>query len=107
LQQEWFGRVWLNPPYGTFTKHWIQKAAQHGIAIALIFNRSDTVLFHQHVFPHAHGILYLKGRIKFHYVSGKQADSSGAPSILVAFDQGNADVLEKCGLEGYFVRLKR
>jgi hypothetical protein len=107
LQKDWFGRVWLNPPYGTFTKYWIEKAAIHGNAIALIFNRSDTRLFHEYVFPNAFAILYLKGRVKFHHVNGVQADASGAPSILVAFDHANADVLENCSLEGFFARLRQ
>ncbi len=107
LTKEWFGRVWLNPPYGNYTKYWIEKAAAHGNCIALIFNRSDTKLFHDFVYPNATAILYLKGRIKFHHVNGRQADSCGAPSILVAFDEYNADVLENCSLQGYFTRIKR
>jgi hypothetical protein len=106
LEKDWYGRVWLNPPYGTFTKYWIEKAVKHGNCIALIFNRSDTRLFHEQVFPNAYAVLYLKGRVKFHHVNGKQADASGAPSILVAFDHGNADALEKCGLEGFFARFR-
>jgi hypothetical protein len=105
LMQEWHGRVWLNPPGGPCTKPWIEKAAKHGNCIALLFNRSDTRLFHESVFPNAHGILYLKGRIKFHHLSGKQANSCVAPTILVAFDRSNADVLQKCGLDGFFTSL--
>jgi hypothetical protein len=107
LNKEWVGRVFLNPPYGNYTKYWIEKASAHGNCIALIFNRSDTKLFHEYVFPNAHAILYLKGRIKFHQVNGRQADSCSAPSVLVAFNEYNASVLENCKLDGYFTRLKR
>jgi DNA N-6-adenine-methyltransferase (Dam) len=106
LNKEWVGRVFLNPPYGSFTKHWIQKAATHGNCIALIFNRSDTKLFHEYVFPNATAILHLKGRIKFHHVNGIQADSSGSPSVLIAFDDHNARVLKDCQLKGFYIDLK-
>jgi hypothetical protein len=106
LVKEWFGRVWLNPPYGTFTKYWIKKAAKHGNCIALIFNRSDTKLFHEYVFPNAYAILHLKGRVRFHHLNGNQAYTSTAPSILVAFNHTNADVLQNCELEGFFARYK-
>ena len=106
LDKEWFGRVWLNPPYGNFTKYWIEKAAKHGNCIALIFNRSYTKLFHEYVYPNAIGVFHIKGRIKFHHVNGRQADSCGAPSVLIAFDEYNANVLENCKLDGFFTRLK-
>ena len=106
LEKEWFGRVWLNPPYGTFTHYWIEKAAKHANCIALLFNRSDTKLFHEYVFPNAYAIMHLKGRIKFHHLNGTQADSSGAPSVLIAFDKANSNALEKSGLNGHMVYLK-
>lgn len=42
LSKEWFGRIWLNPPYDqpTITR-FIRRLAQHGNGIALLFNRCD------------------------------------------------------------------
>src|SRR4051812_22584031 len=42
LAQPWYGRVWLNPPYGPGIGQWMSKLADHGNGIALVFNRSDT-----------------------------------------------------------------
>jgi hypothetical protein len=51
LRQEWFGRVWLNPPYGDKTARWMERLATHGNGIALIFARTETAAF----FPWAWG----------------------------------------------------
>lgn len=29
LSQEWFGRVWMNPPYGRGIGAWMKKMAEH------------------------------------------------------------------------------
>lgn len=45
LKREWFGRVYLNPPYGRGMELWIEKLKIHGNGIALIFARTETRLF--------------------------------------------------------------
>lgn len=30
LKKPWFGRIWLNPPYGPATSTWIRRIAEHG-----------------------------------------------------------------------------
>lgn len=45
LSQEWFGRVWLNPPYGQSTGRWLHRLSLHGNGIALIFARTETAMF--------------------------------------------------------------
>ena len=30
LSKEWFGRVWLNPPYGRYTATWMKRLAEYG-----------------------------------------------------------------------------
>ena len=37
LSKEWFGRVYLNPPYGKGMELWIEKLKNHGNGICLIF----------------------------------------------------------------------
>lgn len=37
MKLQWFGRVWLNPPYGDQTFIWMKKLADHGNGIAMIF----------------------------------------------------------------------
>lgn len=107
LQQPWFGRVWCNPPYGNETGKWITKLSQHGDGIALVFGRTDTKLFHDVVFPRAHAILFLKGRLTFHHVTGESAkQGAGAPSVLIAFGADNVNALLTCPLPGYLWRMK-
>lgn len=105
LSQPWEGRVWCNPPYGRETFAWIDKLATHGNGIALIFARTETKGFHRQIWERADAILFLEGRIKFHYVDGSQADSANAPSCLVAYGGNNAESLARSGIKGKIVYL--
>ena len=106
LKTEWEGRVWCFPPFAKESVKWLEKCAVHGNCIALTFVRSDTKLFHQVVFPTAYALFFLEKRIKFYSLNGEQGDSSSSPSVLIAFDKNNADVLKNCKLNGYYVDLK-
>lgn len=99
LEKEWFGRVWLNPPFGREATKWIEKLKKHGNGIALIPARTETKMFYDHIWGHADKIMFLKGRPHFHYVTGKRAPfNSGAPICLVAYGENNASQLEMSGL---------
>lgn len=107
LKQPWSGRVWLNPPYGRETGTWLARLAEHGNGVALIFARTETEMFHEHVWEKADAVLFLRGRLHFHHVCGKRADhNGGAPSCLVAYGANNARALERCVLPGHAVRLR-
>ncbi len=84
LEQEWFGRVWLNPPYGRNVGLWLDRLAEHGNGMALIFARTDTKWF-QRFAPKCSWILWLAGRVKF--IEGDTLTEAkrnpGAPSILM------------------------
>ena len=102
----WNGRVWLNPPYGPRLIHWLGRLARHGNGIAFVFARTETVAFHQWVWPCARGMLFLKGRVSFCDRQGFiSKNSSGAPSVLIAYGVDNRDCLETCGLPGKFIAL--
>lgn len=105
LEQLWFGRVWLNPPYGTQTKKWLNRAHEYGDVIALIFARTETNWFHEYVWNKADAIYFIKGRINFHYVCGKRGDRANAPSCLVAYGKNNINALKNCCYEGKLVLL--
>lgn len=106
LIQKWFGRVWCNPPYGKKTKVWLDRCVEHGNAIALTFARTDTKLFYENVWAKAHAVLFIKGRLKFYRSNGKEADSAGAPSILIAYGKQNINDLRQSKIKGLFVQLK-
>lgn len=104
LAADWHGRVWLNPPYGNEAWIWLNRLAAHGNGIALIFARTETAGFVDQVWQKASGILFLHGRLHFHYPNGERAKAnSGAPSCLVSYGQECAELLAECSLDGSFV----
>lgn len=106
LQKEWFGRVYLNPPYGKGMELWLEKLKNHGNGIALIFARTETKCFFDNIWNDADGILFVKGRIRFYHVSGIQGGTPGAPSVFIAYGKENALALKNSGIEGRFLLLK-
>lgn len=106
LWQPWFGRVWLNPPYGRETVKWMHRLSAHGNGIALIMARTETNMFFAHVWQKAQGILFLRGRISFHHVDGSLSKHNcGAPSVLVAYGYDNADRLRTAKICGQYLDL--
>ena len=108
LQQPWGGRVWMNPPYGREAAAWLDRLADHGNGIALIFARTETDMFFRHVWEKADAVLFLRGRLHFHYVNGERARANaGAPSCLISYGKNNVVTLKECGIKGHIVTLKR
>lgn len=105
LKKEWFGRVYCNPPYGKDLHLWLEKLKQHGNGIALIFARTETKCFFDHVWDSADALLFVKGRIRFYHVSGKLGGTPGAPSVFVAYGKENALALKNSGIEGRYLEL--
>ena len=84
LMLPWFGRVFVNPPYGRDIGKWIQRCwgvVQEGdaeIVVALIPSRTDTHWWHEWVMR-ANEIRFLRGRLKFSHPDYKDAPSHSAP----------------------------
>lgn len=107
LKKKWHGRVWLNPPYGTQVGHWLARAAEHKNVTALVFARTETRPWHRHVWPHAHSILFVEGRLWFYTVDGTRGRwDAGAPSAVIAYDAENAARLMLANLPGHIVHLR-
>lgn len=106
LSKKWLGRIYMNPPYGKGMEKWIEKLKIHGNGIALIFARTETNCFFNHIWDDADAVLFVKGRIKFYNLEGKQMGTPGAPSIFIAYGKFNAMALEKSGIAGRFIMLK-
>jgi hypothetical protein len=107
LKQEWEGRVYCNPPYGKETGKWIKRLKEHGNGIALIFARTETKVWHEHIWYDADAVFFFKGRIKFYTIEGKQSGAAGAPSALVAYGEENVEAIANSKLKGVLVRLKK
>jgi DNA N-6-adenine-methyltransferase (Dam) len=103
LSLDWshYGRIWLNPPYGEHTFKWMRKFAEHKRGIALIFARTDTKGFHDHVFSTTRAIYFLRGRVKFHREDGScPKNGPAAPSCLVAHTEEDVAAIAASGLAG-------
>jgi hypothetical protein len=86
----WFGRVFLNPPWGRAASPWLKKMASHNNGIALIPARTETRDWFNFVWPVASAVCFLKGRPRFHYPDGTQAKANcGCPVALVAYGTQN------------------
>jgi len=106
LRMQWTGRIWLNPPYSTIGP-WMRRLAQHqGGGIALVFARTETRWFSESVWGCATAARFLLGRLHFCRPDGTEsADNAGAPSVLIAYGQDNAERLKHSSLLGAFVQI--
>lgn len=108
LKKPWEGRVWLNPPYGLEAAEWLARLADHRNGIALIFARTETAMFFDHVWNSADAVLFLRGRLTFHHADGRRAErNSGAPSCLVAYGGANVASLARSKIPGKLIHLER
>jgi hypothetical protein len=106
LKQEWTGRVWMNPPYGRETAHWLKKLSEHNNGTALVFARTETKMFFRWVWPYASAILFFDGRLFFYDENGNKASgNAGGPSCLIAYGENDAIRLQESGLKGKFIKL--
>lgn len=105
LSKPWFGRVWMNPPYGPETGQWMKRMAAHNNGIALVFSRTDTS-WCQEAMKSANAILFLAGRIEF--VPGRENQHKkarcGAGTVLFAWGEDCTVALERLSDRGVFIR---
>lgn len=107
LALEWDGRVWGNFPYGAALALWLARLADHNRGTALMFARTETDAFQRHVWAKASGLLFIAGRLHFHYPDGTRAKAnSGAPSVLAAYGQDDLDRLAASKIPGALVPLR-
>jgi phage N-6-adenine-methyltransferase len=108
LEQPWWGRVFVNPPYGPELRLWVPKCrreAELGNAervVALLPARTDAVWWHRDVAGRrwadgrdslgsmrsfdgpAAEVLFLRGRVRF-TVPGRRSVSATFPSVVVVW----------------------
>lgn len=105
LTKPWFGRVWLNPPYGPDTGFWIRRMIDHGNGIALVFSRTDAA-WCQEAMQAATAMVFLAGRVEF--VPGLEnqhkRSRAGAGTVLFAFGEDSARALERLSNRGVFFK---
>lgn len=107
LMMPWHGRVWCNPPYGDETALWLARCAMHCNATALVFARTETAMFFDHVWDTAEAMLFIRSRLHFRYPDGTRAQANaGGPSVLIAWGRQNWHALHDSGLPGKFIDLR-
>ena len=82
LSREWFGHVWLNPPYSA-KDAWISKCseemeAHRTQAICLLLNASTETVWAQRALRASTAVCFLAQRVRFH---GPDAPKGGSPMI--------------------------
>jgi phage N-6-adenine-methyltransferase len=81
--------VWLNPPYGRGIGRWTGKCVEEsrkGLTVgALIFARTDTRWWHDHVMSFADSVCLIKGRIRFLKEDGTAGNAAPAPSAFIVW----------------------
>lgn len=84
FDNEWFGTIWCNPPYGKTIGEWVKACSEYnGLSVMLIPARTDTKWFHEYIYnkPNVE-IRFLKGRLHFN----NSKNSAPFPSMIVVFN---------------------
>jgi hypothetical protein len=102
LLQEWFGKVWLNPPYGPRNglRRWLDHLCCHGNGIALVPNRTGADWW-QDFAEKADALLFVRGKIRFLRPDGSEGASPGYGNVLMAFGEPMAKSLCSSRLDGF------
>ena len=101
LSKEWFGRVFLNPPYSRpLISQFMERMAEHGNGIALIIPKLGCKMFREVIYPSCSAIYILSERIKFYDPNWVQQKSPICQSMLVAYGEENKEAIRKSGLKG-------
>lgn len=104
LKKPWFGKVWLNPPYGKETPQWVNRMIEHGTGLMLVFSRTDAK-WCQEAMRSSSAMLFFSGRIDF--VPGLEnqhkKSRAGAGTVMFAFGCEAAHELQRMGDHGIFI----
>ena len=88
LAQPWYGKVYMNPPYGRTVGKWVAKAVSEvrcgraELVVALLKATTDVVWWHQYV-ERIVTPRFIKGRLRF----GGQTGPAPFPSVIVVWDR--------------------
>jgi phage N-6-adenine-methyltransferase len=93
LSMDWYGSVFVNPPYGRDIIKWVEKCAieckrkEVNHVIALLPSRTDTQWYHKVVLPNITHKVELEGRIRFINENGERGGSPSFASMVVRFNR--------------------
>jgi len=103
LEREWYGSVWMNPPFGGRNGYfpWIKKFIDHGNGIGLITALTSSEGFHKYI-PQMDAICFPKGKTRFYESLNKRGGCPTTGIVLFALGKNSCEVLEKSELGIYF-----
>ena len=89
LSKEWFGNVWVNPPFSN-PRPFMERLAQHGNGIGLV--RISQSQWAKDLWNRCDGVILNDKRLKFDRPDGS---SVGIPAVtfMFAFGKANAEAL--------------
>jgi hypothetical protein len=104
LSREWFGLVFMNPPFGGRNGHvpWMVKFFDHANGIAIVRAYTSSAWFHDYVVPNAETLLFPRGKTKFVRPDGTVGTAPGHGVVLVGMGAAANRALQQSGL-GFFV----
>lgn len=100
LRQTWAGLVFMNPPFGARHGHvpWLRKFVAHGNGVAVVRAYTSSGWFHDEVAPHAHTLLFPRGKTQFVRPDGSIGKSPGHGVVLLGMGDVASAALMRSGL---------
>jgi hypothetical protein len=97
LRQPWFGRVFMNPPFGGRRGQvpWLRKFFAHGDGIALVAARTSADWFHDVVVPNAQILCFPNGKTKFIRPDGSVGNEPGTGVVLIGMGTACCEALRQ------------
>ncbi len=94
LEQEWKGRVFMNPPY-RHVMSWAEKFVQCHSGIALINGRSPETRATQLMMKNSYCVWFPQGRLTFYKPDGSPFEQKWFPSILIGLTPEDHDAFSE------------
>jgi hypothetical protein len=86
----------------------MERMALHGRGIALVFARTEIDVWQKWIWPYADSVLFIAGRLYFRYPDGSSATgNAGGPSALIAYSTADSQILDRSGIRGALVEVKK
>lgn len=107
LEIDWFGFVWMNPPFGKRNgiTPWLDKLHEHGDGVALTPDRSSAPWW-QKAAKESDAILFVSGKIKFIRPDGSFGKQPSTGTTLLAYGSNAIKALENANKNGLGILMK-
>jgi len=104
LAKDWYGFIWMNPPFGprNVLRPWLEKFIAHGDGLALVPDRTSAPWF-QEAAAKMDAILFLSPKVQFERADGSRGKSPGTGTALLAKGKRANDALVNASRLGLLV----